>query len=68
MVRVVDVVLPPAAAADPAQVREAAERAAGFRAGEALGMRIVKRSIDGRARRRGFSFASRSAKMGRCPR
>jgi uncharacterized FAD-dependent dehydrogenase len=46
----VDIVLSPTAAADPAQVREAAEAAAGYRAGESLGLRIVKRSIDGRAR------------------
>ncbi len=48
--RTVDIVMSPAAAADPSQVREAAEVAAGFGAGEARGVRIVKRSIDGRAR------------------
>ncbi len=50
MVRTVDIVLSPAAAADPSQVREAAEAAAGWRAGEAQGVRIEKRSIDARAR------------------
>jgi uncharacterized FAD-dependent dehydrogenase len=50
MNRIVDIVLSPAAAADPNQVREAAESAAGWRAGEAKGVRIQKRSIDGRAR------------------
>jgi uncharacterized FAD-dependent dehydrogenase len=48
--RAVDIVLSPAAAADPGQVREAAEAAAGWSAGEAKGMRIHKRSIDARAR------------------
>ncbi|MEO6573995.1 MAG: FAD-dependent protein [Polyangiaceae bacterium] len=48
--RSVDVVMTPAAAEDPSQIREAAEAAAGWRAGEALGMRIQKRSIDARAR------------------
>lgn len=48
--RTVDIVLSPAAAADPAQVREAAESAAGFGAGKAQGLRVLKRSIDGRAR------------------
>ncbi len=48
--RTVDIVLSPAAAADPARVREAAEAAAGLGAGESRGVRIVKRSIDGRAR------------------
>jgi uncharacterized FAD-dependent dehydrogenase len=50
MVRTVDIVLSPAAAADPTQVREAAEAAAGWRAGEAQGVRVEKRSIDARAR------------------
>ena len=50
MTRSVDIVLSPAAAADPNQVREAAEAAAGWRSGEALGLRLQKRSIDGRAR------------------
>ncbi len=48
--RSVEVVLSPAAAADPNQVREAAEDAAGWRAGEALGVRVLKRSIDARSR------------------
>ena len=48
--RTVDIVLSPAAAADPEQVREAAESAAGFGTGKAQGMRVLKRSIDGRAR------------------
>jgi uncharacterized protein len=48
--RTVDIVLSPAAAADPDQVREGAEAAAGLAAGDARGVRIVKRSIDGRAR------------------
>ncbi len=46
----VDIVLSPTAAADLVQVREVAEAAAGFRPGESRGLRIVKRSIDGRAR------------------
>jgi uncharacterized protein len=50
MTRTVDIVLSPAAAADPDQIREAAESAAGWRPGEARGVRIQKRSIDGRAR------------------
>ncbi len=50
MVRTVDVVMSLAAAADPGQVREEAEAAAGWKLGEALGMRIQKRSIDARAR------------------
>ena len=50
MIRAVDIVLSPSAAADPTQVREAAEDAAGLRSGEALGTRIEKRSIDARAR------------------
>jgi uncharacterized FAD-dependent dehydrogenase len=47
---IVDIVLSPAAAADLAQVRDVAEGVAGLRAGESRGLRIVKRSIDGRAR------------------
>ena len=50
MIRTVDIVMSPAAAADPTQVREAAEVAAGWRAGEARGLRLEKRSIDARAR------------------
>jgi uncharacterized FAD-dependent dehydrogenase len=50
MVRTVDVVLSPSAAADPSQVREAAETAAGWKAGEAVDVRIVRRSFDARAR------------------
>ncbi|MEO8876694.1 MAG: FAD-dependent protein, partial [Polyangiaceae bacterium] len=48
--KTVDIVLSPTAAADPVQVREAAEAAAGFRNGQARDARILKRSIDGRAR------------------
>jgi hypothetical protein len=48
--RTVDIVLSPAAAADPAQVRRSAETAAGFAEGQAQGVRVLKRSIDGRAR------------------
>ena len=50
MTRTVDIVMSPAAAADPSQVREAAETAAGWRPGEALGVRVQKRSFDARAR------------------
>ncbi len=50
MLKTVDIVLSPAAAADPAQIREAAEAAAGLAPGQGLGIRIEKRSIDGRAR------------------
>lgn len=50
MTKTVDIVLAPAAAADPAQVREAAEAAAGLAVGTAIGVRIEKRSIDARAK------------------
>lgn len=50
MVRTVDIVLSPAEAADPASVQRVAEEAAGLRPAQALGIRIEKRSIDGRAR------------------
>jgi len=50
MNRVVDLVMSPAAAADPALVREAAETAAGWSRGASAGLRIHKRSIDARAR------------------
>ncbi len=50
MTRVVDLVVSPADAADPARVREVAEEACGWNAGEARGVRIQKRSIDARAR------------------
>jgi uncharacterized FAD-dependent dehydrogenase len=50
MERVVDILMSPAAAADPARVREAAEAAAGLRQGGSLGLRIQKRSLDARAR------------------
>jgi uncharacterized FAD-dependent dehydrogenase len=50
MERVVDILLSPAAAADPARVREAAEAAAGFGRGTSLGLRIQKRSLDARGR------------------
>jgi uncharacterized FAD-dependent dehydrogenase len=50
MERVVDILMAPSAAADPAQVREAAEAAAGLKRGASLGLRIQKRSIDARGR------------------
>ncbi len=50
MIRTVDIVMTPAAAADPEQVREASEVAAGWRAGQARGVRVEKRSIDARGR------------------
>ena len=50
MIRVVDVVLSPAHAADPARVREAAEAALGWRRGSAMDARVVRRSVDARAR------------------
>lgn len=50
MNRVVDIVMSPADAADPARIRAAAERAAGWKSGEAAGHRVTKRSIDARAR------------------
>ena len=48
--KTVDIVLSPAGAANAEQIREAAEVAAGFAVGTAHGLRILKRSIDGRAR------------------
>ena len=48
--RTVDLVLSPAAAADPIRVREAAAAAAGIPEAEARGIRILKRSVDARAR------------------
>jgi uncharacterized FAD-dependent dehydrogenase len=48
--RTVDIVVSPTDAANPDFVREAAEDAAGFEKGAARGSRILKRSIDGRAR------------------
>ncbi len=50
MQRVVDILMSPAAAADPAQVREAAEAAAAWPQGRSLGLRIQRRSIDARGR------------------
>lgn len=50
MLRMIDIVLSPAAAAQPRRVQEAAEAEAGWGAGTALGVRIVKRSIDARGR------------------
>ena len=50
MQRVVDILMSPAAAADPAQVREAAEAAAAWPPGRSLGLCIRKRSIDARGR------------------
>jgi hypothetical protein len=51
MSRTVDLVLSPADAANPDRVREAAEQAAGWRRGQALGVRLEKRSIDARAKK-----------------
>jgi uncharacterized FAD-dependent dehydrogenase len=50
MQRVVDILMAPAAAADPARVKEAAEAAAAWPRGRAIGVRIRKRSIDARGR------------------
>lgn len=50
MRRTVDIALPPAAANDPEQVREAAADAAGTSLTQARYARIVKRSIDARGR------------------
>lgn len=50
MIRTVDIVLSLSAAADPAQVRETAELAAGLRPGQSRGLHIEKRSIDARAK------------------
>jgi uncharacterized FAD-dependent dehydrogenase len=47
---VVDILMTPAAASDPERVREAAEVAAGWPRGSAVGVRVQKRSIDARAR------------------
>ncbi len=46
----VEVALAPVAAADPARVKKAAERAAGWALGRASGMRVEHRSIDARGR------------------
>lgn len=50
MRRVVDIVVSPAEASVPSKVQGAAESAAGWKPGQAVGLRILKRSIDGRAR------------------
>ena len=50
MRKTVDIALPPAAAADPEQVREAAADAAGLRPAQAPHARITKRSVDARSR------------------
>jgi uncharacterized FAD-dependent dehydrogenase len=50
MLRTVEIALSPASAANPAEVREAAEEAAGWKRGSARGSRIEKRSIDARGR------------------
>ena len=50
MARIVEIVLSPSAAANDAEVRAAAEDAAGIARGEARGVRIRRRSIDARAR------------------
>ncbi len=50
MDRTVDLALSPRDAADPRAVQELAERTCGWAEGEARGVRILKRSIDGRSR------------------
>jgi uncharacterized protein len=50
MNRIIDILLSPSEAAEPASVRAAAERAVSWKAGEAAAHRIVKRSIDARSR------------------
>ena len=50
MERTVDLALSPRAAADLRAVQEEAERSCGWAEGEARGVRILKRSIDGRSR------------------
>lgn len=50
MLRTVELALSPADAASPERVREEAELAAGWRAGGAVGVRVLKRSIDARGR------------------
>ena len=50
MNQTVDLVLAPADAADPESVRTAAEAVAGWAAGDARHVRVVKRSVDARAR------------------
>lgn len=50
MNRIVDILLSPSDAAEPLLVRAAAERAVAWKLGEVVAHRIVKRSIDARAR------------------
>ena len=50
MERTVDLALSPRAAADARAVQEEAERVCGWAEGEARGVRVLKRSIDGRSR------------------
>jgi uncharacterized FAD-dependent dehydrogenase len=50
MERTVDLALSPRDAADPRAVQEEAERVCGWAEGEARGVRVLKRSIDGRSR------------------
>jgi hypothetical protein len=50
VLRVVDLALSPREASDPERVRAAAARAAGLRSGSAVEHRLLKRSIDARAR------------------
>ena len=50
MNRIVDIVVSPAAATDTSRVTSVAEDAAGWQPGQALGVRILKRSIDARPR------------------
>ena len=55
MNRIVDILLSPSDAAEPLLVRAAAERAVAWKLGEVVAHRIVKRSIDARARARKFA-------------
>lgn len=48
MIRKLDLFVTPATASDPALVRKAAAKAAGWKASELVGLRIEKRSIDAR--------------------
>ena len=50
MRQTVDILLSPAGAADPVEVQRTAEDQAGWAAGAALGVRLLRRSIDARAR------------------
>lgn len=50
MIRKLDLFVSPATASDPALVRKAAAKAAGWKASELKGLRVEKRSIDARQR------------------